>query len=67
MLKTVSSAGGGGGGISQIVAGVGLNGGTITASGTISVFAGFGLSAQSGALQTTVNIPIPGNGTPPTL
>ena len=39
MLKTVAQnfAGGGGGTITQIVAGTGLNGGTITTSGTISL------------------------------
>lgn len=63
-----SGGGGNGGGVTQIVGGAGLNGGTITTSGTLSVSAGFGLVAQTGgALQTTVNIPIPGNGTSPTL
>ena len=64
-LKSVGTQSGGG--VTQIMAGVGLSGGTITGTGTISVSAGFGLSAQSGTLQTTVTVPIPGNGTPPAL
>ena len=73
MRKTLSS-GGGGGTTYTAGAGVAINSGTISNTGLLAIGSatgslslGFGLTIVNGALQTTVTLPISGNGTPPAL